>query len=445
MPSCFFTIFASLHEKIFFSREAAKNAKKVFQKSGSYKGNQLTVIENIEKFIDELSKSLRFGTFVKMTLGNYKGADEHLQKLSARLIDTKKGMRLLFQFRYDSRDMVKNHDLDEAVNLIRKQLQSGFRSGHLFTIENDLQLTIGKNNPRLKSGKPTFTTKPSLAHDREKKVLVDPNSFYLKTLGITTDDGKIRDKQRDKWKQINKFVEILGGLFEKSSLRDKKSLSIVDMGSGKGYLTFAAYDYFARKLGTRTSMSAPAGNPPPCKSFRITGVESRRELVEFCNQTATAGGFDGLKFVHGTIADHDPPGDVDILIALHACDTATDDALYKGILANAEIIIAAPCCHKEIRPQIKHPKMLAGILKHGIMLERTAETITDGLRSLLLERSGYATKIFEFVPTEHTPKNNMLVGTRLAKPKDASKLDADIRALIDFYGIREQRLERLLI
>jgi hypothetical protein len=158
------------------------------------------------------------------------------------------------------------------------------------------------------------------------------------------------------------------------------------MGSGKGYLTFAAYDYFSNVRGLEVVM---------------TGVEAKPELVELCNQVAVSGGFEGLNFVGGSIEDFDVR-EVGILIALHACDTATDDALFKGIAANAAIIVAAPCCHKEIRRQIKPPGVLHDILKHGTMLEREAETVTDGLRAMLLERSGYSTRIFEFVPTEHT-------------------------------------------
>lgn len=382
--------------------------------------------DKIEEFINELTKSLSDESFVKLALGNYKGADEHLQKVSVRLVGLKKGTRLLFRYRFATRDVVENHDRGEAVDIVRTHLDSGFRSAHLFTTASDIQLTIGKKNSRVTRGKPTFSTMPDIGHDREKASQIAPDSFYLKALGITTDDGKIRDKQRDKWRQINKFVEILGGLFEKSRLSDRKSLNIVDMGSGKGYLTFAAYDHFANHRGIET---------------RMTGVDTKREMVDLCAQIAKAGDFEGLNFVYGTIADYDP-GEVDILIALHACDTATDDALYKGIAARAEIIIAAPCCHKEIRPQIKPPEMFSGILKHGIMLERTAETITDGLRSLLLERSGYATKLFEFVSTEHTPKNNMIVGTRTAKTQE--NIDEQIRSIKEFYGIKEQRLEQLL-
>lgn len=384
--------------------------------------------ENIEKFIEELKKSLSAETFVKLTLGNYKGAEEHLQKLFVRLLDTKKGTRLYFQYRYDTRDTVKNYDFDKGVSILQKQLDSGFRSGHLFTTDNDFHLDIGKKSSRLNVGKPTFKAKPQKSHDREKQYLIDPNAFYLKALGVTTESGEIRAQQQDKWKQINKFVEILGGLFDKSSLKDKTSLNIVDMGSGKGYLTFAAFDYFTTSRGL---------------DVRMTGVDTKREIVELSNQIAKAGGFDGLNFVYGTIVDYDV-GDMDILIALHACDTATDDALYKGIAARAAIIVAAPCCHKEIRPQIKPPEMFENILKHGIMLERTAETITDGLRSLLLERSGYSTKLFEFVSTEHTPKNNMIVATRNVKSLNAKEIQQQIEGVKGLYGIDKQHLENLL-
>ena len=133
----------------------------------------------------------------------------------------------------------------------------------------------------------------------------------------------------------------------------------------------------------------------------------------------------------------------DILIALHACNTATDEAIYRGVAANAELIVCAPCCHQEIRPQIKPPGLLKNVLKHGVLLEREAETLTDGLRALLLERRGYQSKIFEFIGTEHTPKNNMLVGTKHNRKIDFEIYDKQIADLKEFYGISEQRLEKL--
>ncbi|MGI8787948.1 MAG: class I SAM-dependent methyltransferase [Pyrinomonadaceae bacterium] len=386
-------------------------------------------IENIENFICAFADSLARETFVKMTLGNYRGTDAHLQKLLIRLIETKKGERLFFLFRQDTRDTAKNFDFAEGVAKVRESLGADFFSGHLFTLENDFQLDIGKKGKsRLNVAKPTFKDKPEVAHDREKQILVNPNSFYLKALGITTDRGEIRDKQQDKWKQINRFVETLGSLIDKSPLADKKDLNIVDMGSGKGYLTFAAYDYFAntRKI-----------------NVKITGVDTKAELVSIDNDIALASEFENLKFVHGWIGDYELEN-VDVLIALHACNTATDDAIFKGIKAQADLIVVAPCCHQEIRPQMRTPEFLSGIFRHGVMLEREAETITDGLRSLLLEKSGYSTKLFEFIATEHTPKNNMIVGTKQERKIDAKKIGEQINSIKEFYGIGEQRLETLL-
>ena len=385
--------------------------------------------ENIEKFISVFAASLHEVKFVKMTLGNYRGGDAHFQKLLVRLVETRKGRRLFFLYRYDTRDTAKNFDFNEGLKIIRDVLGQEFFSGHLFTTENDFQLDIGKKGKsRLNTAKPTFKVLPALEHDREKQIQIDPNSFYLKALGITTDSGEIRAKQQDKWKQINKFVEILGSLFDKSELAAKKNLKIVDMGSGKGYLTFAAYDYFknVREI-----------------DVEVIGVDTKEQLVQIDNDIAKASEFTGLKFVHGYIGDYKLE-DVDILIALHACNTATDDAIFAGIKANAALIVAAPCCHQEIRPQIVAPEMFRGILRHGVMLEREAETLTDGLRSLLLERSGYATKLFEFIATEHTPKNNMIVGSRHERDVDAEKLDKQINSIKEFYGIKEQKLESLL-
>ena len=378
-----------------------------------------------EKFIAELQKSLQNSTFVKLSLANYKGTEEHLQRISVRRIETKKGAKLAFQSRYLTRDVVKNFEPGDAADRIVRHLENGFRSAHLFTTESDIQLTIGKKSSRLVVGKPSFNANPATAHDREKKYLVDPSAYYLKALGITTDSGQIRSNQHDKWRQINKFVEIVDGLIKNSPLKEKQDLRIVDMGSGKGYLTFALYDHLRKR-----------------KAY-LTGVEQRPELVALCNDIAKGSGFNGLNFIQGTIAEFDP-GDVDILIALHACDTATDDALYKAISANVSIVVAAPCCHHELKKQIRPPKLLTGILKHSIMLERTAETLTDGIRSLLLESHGYKTKMFEFVATEHTPKNNMLVATRRPDPLNAQPKLNEVEKIMEEFGIEQQRLAELI-
>ena len=383
----------------------------------------------VDNFVSAFADSLANDSFVKVTLSNYKGAEWHLQKVAGRVIETRAGRRLALQFHYETRQTVKNYGFEDAVVAVRDLLGSGFRSAHLFTTAGDVQLTIGKRNSHLKRSKATLTEKPSTRHDRPKNYLLDPSAFYLNALGITTDDGRVRAQQQDKWRQINKYVEILRDLYEASSLAGRDELKIIDMGSGKGYLTFAAYDYFNNVRSIRVKM---------------TGVEIREDLVVLCNQVSGAAGFDGLAFTKGEIdsfhLDH-----TDILIALHACDTATDDALYKGIAAGAEIIVAAPCCHKEVRQQMKPTDALKGILRHGTLLERTAETLTDGIRAMLLEEHGYRTKVFEFVSPEHTPKNNMISATRDPKMRAGySEIRKQINDVFESFGIRSQRLDTLL-
>ena len=385
--------------------------------------------ENIEKFIVSFVQSLDEKTFVKITLGNYKGNDKHLQRILIRLIETKKGIRLFYLYRYDTRDTAKNYDFDEGIQILRGLLGKDFYAGHLFTTDNDFQLDIGnKGKSRLNTGKPTFKSKPTLDHNRKKRSLVDQHSFYLTALNITDDQGKIRAKQQDKWKQINKFIETLGGLFDDAGLDKQEKIRVVDMGAGKGYLTFAAYDYFKNNRGL---------------NIKITGVDTKSELVELCNGIAESCAFEELKFVHGFIDGFELPK-TDVLIALHACNTATDDAIFKGIKANAKLIVVAPCCHQEVRGQIEPPELLKNVLKYGVLLEREAESITDGLRALMLEKSGYSTKVFEFISTEHTPKNNMIVGKFTGKDENSSSFDAEIAKIKDFFGIKTHRLESLL-
>jgi hypothetical protein len=384
--------------------------------------------ENIEKFVAAVAASLQIGSFVRLTLGNYKGIEKGLSKVLIRPISTKRGERILAVFKYDTRDTAKNYDINGASQLLESLFSQGFKSGHLFTTENDLQLDIGKRNARLNVGKPTFTASPDLTHDREKHRLIAYDRPYLKALGITDDSGRVRDRQQNKWKQINRFIEIIDGLITNSMLKDSKHLSIVDMGSGKGYLTFALYDHLANSRKIDVS---------------LTGVETRSELVGLCNGIAEACGFGRLRFV-GSDIDKFEAGPVDILIALHACNTATDDAIYKGIVANANIIVTAPCCHKELRPQIEPPDEFRDILKHGVLLERTAETLTDGIRSMLLESEGYETKMIEFVPLEHTAKNNMIVAVRRHRIEEKEAALRRLRELKHEFGIRSQRLDDLL-
>lgn len=381
-------------------------------------------------FIDRLTESLRTGSFVKLTLGKYRGEESDLKNVFVRLIQIKNSDQLSFLYRYKTKDIVKNVSVEEGVEIVRSVLGDSFFSGHLFTIDRDFQLSYNrKQTPRLTSTAPTFTTRPAATHNVKKHRYLDPkDSYYLKALGITNDKGDVKNSMGSKWRQVNRFIEIVQNLFESSTIAGNKEISIVDMGSGKGYLTFAVYDYFNNVKKVKAT---------------VTGVEAREELVKSSNEIARQAGFANLSFQPGYIRNY-KLDQVDILIALHACDTATDEAIFKGISAKASIIICAPCCHKQIRPQITAPPNLKGVMKFGILLERQAEMATDSLRALLLEYSGYTTKLFEFISIEHTHKNTMIVGVKQNRTPDRDQVLKQIEDIKTFYGIEEHYLEQLL-
>jgi hypothetical protein len=388
-----------------------------------------------EKFFAALDESLAGGSFVKLTLAKYRGPEADLKNVYVRAVALKGGERLSFLYRYKTRDIVNNHTFAAGVRLVREMLGAAFASGHLFTATEDLQLEFNRRGaPRLVTRPPAFAAAPAPAHDRRKRRAIETaGSVYLQALGVTNERGEVRPAMGDKLRQINRFVEIVEGLHAASPLAGREEFSVVDMGAGKGYLTFAVYDYFNNALNLRAD---------------VTGVEARTELVTLCNDIARGAGFDHLRFQPGFIQDFELPR-TDMLIALHACDTATDDAIHKGIAAEASVIVTAPCCHKEVRPQIRPPRDLRGVLRHGHLLEREAESVTDSLRALLLEGAGYRVKVFEFISTEHTRKNTMIAAVRRGAIGDGEAADRETalreyRALKEFYGIREQRLEQLL-
>lgn len=388
----------------------------------------------VQEFFRAFESSLGDGSFVKLTLGKYRGGAD-LRNLYVRPAALKAGPRLSFLYRHHTRDVTRNLAPEEGLALARDLTGSQFLSAHLFTLGGDFRLEFNRRREaRLTRHAPTFTTRPDQSagsgHERRKHRLVEAEgNVYLRELGVTDGRGAVRPAMGDKFRQINKFVEIVGDLIASSPLAGRGGeVSVADMGSGKGYLTFAVYDYLTNGLGL---------------AARVTGVEARPELVELCNRVAGEAGFAGLRFATGHIEDYEP-GAVDVLIALHACDTATDEALYKGVRAGASLLLTAPCCHKELRPQVRPPAPLRGLLRHGILLEREAESVTDSLRALLLEAAGYRVKVFEFVSTEHTRKNTMIAGVRRADAAAVEESLRQFRELKEFYGVAEQRLETLL-
>lgn len=391
--------------------------------------NKIMHKNKLETFLERFSASLANGTFVKAVVGNYKGADAQLQKVVLRKIGTRRGDRLQFTFRRTANDTFSNLAFEDAAGELRRLLGDGFRSGHLFTLEEDLQFeSDGKGGDRLSASGPTFTEPPAVSHDRQKRTAVDVEARYLNELGITSRSGQVLKSGRAKFKQINHFIGMLEVLIEEASLRQSGRLEVADMAAGKGYLTFALYDHLANGLGIET---------------RMTGVEERPELAAAGNAVAEACGFEGLSFVEGRIAETEI-GDPDILIALHACDTATDDAIYRGILAGSRLIVAAPCCQKELRPQLRFPAPADPLNKFGLLLERTTESVTDGIRAVLLEHCGYAVKMLEFVSPEHTPKNNMIAAVLKSPGRNLREPSKKTREIMELFGIASQRLDSLL-
>ncbi len=267
------------------------------------------------------------------------------------------------------------------------------------------------------------------AHDRSKRRFVDIGRPWLVDLGVTDAQGRLVPSMARKWKQINKFVEVFDHAFATSALAGREApVRVVDFGAGKGYLTFALHDHLRATLG---------------RLAEVTGVELRPDLVELCNRAAERTGAEGLRFVNGDVRSHEA-GPIDVMIALHACDTATDHALHLGLRAGAEIILCSPCCHKQLRPQMLSPALLQPMLQHGIHLGQQAEMVTDSLRALLLEAEGYATQVFEFVALEHTSKNKMILAVKRPRRADRAAIEAQIREIKAFYGVREHCLETLL-
>lgn len=383
----------------------------------------------ITQFISLLNESLDKNNFVRLVLVNRRDKSSMLKSASAKVISIKKGLRLSFVLRHETKDITENYTFAECGAKVEALLLNDFTQADLFTLTANHYISIARNGEvKLRTTPPTETEKPTLSHDKEKVRLISAeNKAYLHSLGITTADGKVKMDMQDKYRQINKYVEIIDGVLKSVELEN--TFSVADMGAGKGYLTFALYDYLVNVLH---------------KTPNMVGVELRKELVDKCNAIAKESGFTGLSFAEGTIMNTTLPK-MDMLIALHACDTATDDAIYRGMQANAKVIICAPCCHKQIRKQMNPTGNLHKITQFGILKERQAELLTDGLRALIMEAYGYKTNVFEFIATEHTPKNVLIVGVKQREittpdPKILEQI-ADIKRV---YGIEYHHLEKLL-
>jgi SAM-dependent methyltransferase len=388
--------------------------------------------EPLEQFLKHVAASWADSTFVRLVLTGPVNQSEGAEKVLGRLVQLKEGRHLSLTLRYASRDVTKNVPVEKALEWLREQLPKHYRGALLGTTKRDWQIFIPKTGgARLVGHKPSATDAPTLEHDRARQTwLNDSARDWLFGLGVVNADGKVLASMADKHRQIDRYLEIFTHLARDCGWTEAPANPpvIADMGCGKGYLTFGIWHLFHRTWHT------PA---------RVFGVETREDLVATTNQVARQIRADQLEFVAGTIESVKLPK-IDGLIALHACNTATADAILRGIELGAKLIIVAPCCHQEVRPQLGRPAPLGAVLQHGLMAERMAEWATDGLRTLFLEWAGYRTKVIEFVGSEHTPKNLMIAAVRVNEPFTSSKLRQDIEAFKAFFGIRQHALDKLL-
>lgn len=378
----------------------------------STRSEVITSFINIIKAIEIEKSSLVLTLSKKMR----KSSDLKSVKVQTILLKGVKVFKMVYT--HDHKDLTKNFSFIDFITICEELLSHQFYNADL-TINNDRYLLVSnKKNATIKQSL-SAETALTKSHDKQKRRLIDKGAPYLRELGISSSNGEIYKSAQKKYKQINKYIEIIDNL-----CTDKNILSISDMGSGKGYLSFATYDHLSKL------------NP----DITLTGYELRPILVENCNDIAKANHMEGLSFEVGDILNLELDN-TDMIIALHACDIATDMAIAKGIKYDAKIIVVSPCCHKQIRKDMNGNTALANTLSHGIMKERIAEWVTDSIRALLLEAHGYKTKIMEFVSSEHTSKNLLITAEKSIPRPEAYE---EIEYLKSQYGIKEHYLEKLL-
>ena len=381
--------------------------------------------DNTSLFLNELQDAIQANVFIRMVLGKPKNTQT--KKVIITSFESKGALKFSSDFRRDQKSITKSSDLTELLSFLKENLAIHYLSATLFTQQNDISFLVNKKGKsRITRAKPTQQAAASTSHNRQKEYLISPETAYLHELGVTNKAGNVIPKMYGKFRQIAKFIEIVDHSLKRDVFGSQPTLSVLDVGSGKGYLTFALYEYLSKKWH---------------KGVSITGVDTKEDVVALCNKIAQQVNFEGLAFKHENIEQFTSK-DIDILVALHACDTATDEALFQGIKNNAKLIFCAPCCQHEVSSQLRALPTNSPLLQHGLFIEKQADLITDVARTLLLESRGYAVKIIEFVSSEHSMKNTLIVAEK--NQAENSKSLAEYKALKTQFGFANHRLETLL-
>ncbi len=369
-------------------------------------------------------------TFLQLTAsGKARGGSPQWQKVAVRPVVVKGERSLQFTYFDDRKAFTKNY-ADAAANAeLDEVLTAPFSHFHLQATTGDLHVRLTKRGKALVShGKPSRAQpQPDLAHNRTKRHLLPvgkPDTF-LWTTGITDRAGKVRPAMRGKFRQVNTFLEHFWHALP-AAADAERPLTIIDYGCGSAYLTFAAYHYASHVQGRPT---------------QVIGVDSDTEIIAKCRRLQESLQWEGLAFHESRIVDFQPATRPDVVLSLHACDTATDEAIAQGIRWQGNVILAAPCCQHELHDQVQHPEFQA-VLRHGILKQRTADILTDAFRALVLRIMGYKTDVVEFVSPEHTSRNLLIRAVKSQAPGDSAAVQEYMR-LKQFWNVTPY-LEELL-
>lgn len=365
------------------------------------------------------------GSLSKAIISNRKNKSEDGPlKITIKPFDQKGTTKYQFERHFQKKVTHENLDPEEASELTMQLLQLDFKQGDFKTTEGEYQVLVSnKGAARIRevSSKKHLI---DLAHDRKKNYILQDGEpvDYLVHLGVMSPEGAVYKKKYDKFRQINRFLELVEDTVD--TLKGKETINIVDFGCGKSYLTFALYHYLSSIRGF---------------DINIVGMDLKKDVIDFCNDIAEKLDYENLKFICGDIADYVPVSEIDMVVTLHACDNATDIALVKAAQWGARVIMSVPCCQHELFSKIKNGELI-GMLKHGIIKERLSSLVTDSIRGSILEILGYQVQILEFVDMEHTPKNIMI---RAVKTHEEYRPEAvlEYRQLKSAWGLKELFIE----
>ena len=347
------------------------------------------------------------------------------QKVTVRPVHLRGGRRYQIERFRDNKAFQENMDREELLRRFADELDGRYRQALLVTEDESAQYSLKAKGGYKRHGGAAAVPRPAAAgNDRQKQYLIPEGERVpaLVDLGVFTEDYRIVRARYDKYRQINRFLELIDQAFREDG---RKELTILDFGCGKSYLTFILYWYFAVKQG---------------RDVKIIGYDLKADVVEHCSAVAEKYGYTGLRFVHADVSRDTLYGErADMIVTLHACDTATDYALHYAIQKGADYIFSVPCCQHEINLQMKKGGELDVFLRHGIVRERMAALLTDEIRTLVLEDMGYKVDVIEFTDLENSPKNLMLRARRTGRRSDKGRKLA--REIAERYGFSQTLLE----